>query len=472
MRKIRIVVLIAICIFFISTTTTVGANELNKFYTYYKHETRVINDNEYIETEIYGYRNLELLGEASDFTLPKHAYSNIAAAKVIGIWVNEEKLDSKYYIYSKEDNVVTVEFDIEDEVKTNELSQKFKEMGDFEIIIIVYIKTEEENNRNFYEKEGKHIFFTGYHSAYDKNDIYNEYILTLPYPSEHNLKMTALLEMKSKRVAPTYTEIKNGDLRLSWFITFQDKKDQFEIIKEGKAYCIWEVSEGKNEEELTFTIYAEYSYESLPLLQLLCVLIISFPIGFTAQFFRDVKDGEYKKIEKLKTRKYRVKRKIDLFLIRNFEMKIRYTIFSFVVLAAIILVLFAPDVFNTEAIRLFYIKLSSLHLFSIESAKFVQNISIFIITIFVLLGIYLVADFQTRQKYMSKIDGKLQNILRFFSPTIFTLIVMIIVLLFAYANGQFQSDFIANIFIIEMGLEIYIFLGLVAYLKLYWVSIR
>ena len=472
MRRVVMVTAVIAIFFFFSSDMTMQArgNEVTEFYTYCKRENRILNDHERIETFIYGtcnFNNIPSPKEDSGYGLPRLTFEDIDSGKLLGVWLNGERLDAKYYFISSKDRHFEFKFDIEDEAKKAELEQKFKELDDFEITIPVYIKKQQE----FYKEQAQHIFNAYYESSYDKNDIYHKYSIILPYPSEHNLKATAIMqfgiEMEGGKWEPQLNiEIKDGDLTLTWLITFPDKQDLFEKVIGEVPHLVYVTDEKEEPEQqkIGFTIKAVYSYESLPLLQLLCALIVSFFIGFTIQFFEDVKEGGYNE-------KDRLIGKIKFFGIKNWRIKIRYTFFSFIVLGALILLLFAPDVFNTEAIRIFYIKLSSLHLFSIESATYIQGISIWIITVFIILGFYLVLDFQTRQDYMDKVEGKIQTLLRMFSPNIFVAMITIIILLFTYANGLFQSAFIAQLFVIEMGIEMYICLGLVAYLKLYWVSI-
>ncbi len=474
MRNVTILIVVAICIFSLPNVgMIVKADDVTKFYTYYELETRIISNHEYIETSTFGYKNFSILDGVN---LPTKELSPLDGVKLLGVWLDEERLDSKYYFTSFENGIFKFEFDTQDRNQKEELMQKFIEKNDFEIIISVYIELKQDV---FYKKDGKNIFFGNYGVHYDENDVYHKYSLVLPCPNNHNLRATAMMKMKigegnEERQPPLDIEIGNGDLILSWFITFPEKSKLFERITSKKTYFIYEVREDDYEGQklMEYTLEAEYSYETLPLIQLLCALIISFPIGFSIQFFRDVKEGEYKKIEKIKAPKDKIIRTLRFFGVKNYRLKLEYTFFSFIIFGAMIMVLFAPDIFNTESIKIFHIDLSSLHLFSIESAKFIQLLSICILGIYIIPGIALVADFGKRKSFMNKISSKLQNPVSIFEAKIYEVIIVLIVALFGWANGLFPLGSSGMYFYLEFGLEIYITLGFIAYLKLYWVSIH
>lgn len=475
MKKVILPILILVCIIPVfNSAVLMEADESAQFYTYYEQETRILNDREYIKTSVHGYSNFTLLKESiGAYGLPQLIFYDVDAGKLLGVWLNEERLDNKYYSVSLENKTYTFEFDLKDQEKKYELTKKLEKLNNFEIVISIYIKSKQQFNK----ENGKNIFFGEYESDYEKNDVYHKYSLVLPYPSEHNLKTTAVMKINTgketeKWEPPIDVEVKNGDLTLSWLITFPDKQQQFEEITGRETYFVCVIQEKETEKEkLTFTIKVEYSYETLPLLQLLFALIIAFPIGFSIQFLKDVKEGEYSELEKIRKRMDRIEKKVKFFGTRNLRLKVRYSFLSFVVLGVIILLQFAPDIFNTEAIRIFHVKLSS-RLFSIETAKFIQGISVRLLMLYIIPGIILALDFDKRKRFLEKINSTLQNPVGIFNMKFFEAIIVLIITLFAWANGSFPSTYFTYFFLLEMFLEIYITLGFIVYAKLIWISIQ
>jgi hypothetical protein len=472
----KIVLVFTLCIFFcFNLGGKARADEPTEFYTYFEREVRILNEYERIETLDYGYKNfVSLYGtEGFNYGLPRIEYSGVDEGKVLGVLLNEKRLDRGFYSTSIKDGQFVIKLDTENG-KQNELEQKFLDLNDFEITFLFYIK----QNQDFKKEEGNYIFKGSYESEYDKYDLYHKFTLILPYPSEHSLKTTArmILEMKEYFwYPPIDIEIKRGDLKLSWWITYSGKEKQFEHIINKKPYITYG---NKNEEDkelkrMIYTLNVEYSYQTLPLLQLLCALIISFPIGFTFQFFKDVEKGEYGKIEKLKTRKNKVIRKIKFFGIKNFKLKLKYSFFSFIILVAIILILFAPNILNVEAIRFFHVKLSFTRLFSINTAKTIQRNSVrfFLFYIAATLMIF-VWDYRRRKKHKQKLSQWFQMHLEAFTKSHFLIIITIISVLLYITNGNFQHIYAMEFFFLEFALEIYIFLAFVAYYKLYRTSIH
>jgi hypothetical protein len=475
MKKVILPILILVCILLVfNLSTLMEADESTQFYTYYERETRILNDQEYIETSVHGYSNFTLLKESiGAYGLPQLIFSDVDAGKLLGVWVNKERLDNKYYSVSFENKTYTFEFNLKDEKKMIELTEKFEKLNNFEIVISIYIKSKQQ----FDKKNGGNTFSGSYQSDYEKNDVYHKYSLVLPYPSEHNLRTTAVMEINTgketeKWEPPIDVEIKNGDLILSWLITFPDKQQQFEEITGRDKYFVCVIQEEENgKKKLTFTINVEYSYETLPLLQLLCVAIASFLIGFTGQFFKDVEEGEYDKLEEIKKRRNRIGEKVRFFGIKNLKLKLKYSFLSFVILGAIILLQFAPDIFNTEAIRIFHVKLSS-RLFSIETAKFIQGISIWILAIYLAVGFVSSGNFDKRERFKDEMNGVFRTIVSIFNAKSYAVAAEVIIALLVTANGLFQLTYSSQLFFVEMAFEVCIMLGFIAYISLIFKSIH
>jgi hypothetical protein len=99
MKKVILPILILVCILLVfNLSTLMEADESTQFYTYYERETRILNDQEYIETSVHGYSNFTLLKESiGAYGLPQLIFSDVDAGKLLGVWVNKERLDNNIH---------------------------------------------------------------------------------------------------------------------------------------------------------------------------------------------------------------------------------------------------------------------------------------------------------------------------------------------------------------------------------------